>query len=90
MSELHTVVLFTNGNMMAIGEDGTTHDIQYDLSSKYNSNKINAIEEIIKKRPIIKIAKWETWVHEITIEEFCLLINVYDIYKRIMKELKGD
>lgn len=72
------VYLFTNRNVAAFDENGEqVADVQAALSCYPGDcgQERAALRQIIADNPVVYLAKWHKWRHEISIKEFCYMLG---------------
>ena len=88
--KLTEVVIFTNRVAMAFDERGMQHEVQGALSRDYSYDAVKAIKIFLTDKPVFKISRWQKWIHNISIEEFCLLFGWYRDYLEVIQEKESD
>lgn len=67
------VILFTNRNLIVLGEDGKQHDLQNAVDC-YEINQ-ELLDELLQQPARFYLARWREWKHEIDQREFEYLLG---------------
>lgn len=79
--KIKEVWLFTNRNVAIFDATGEQiSDLQAcfgwkPLPSWEEHNVKEALEKIVAAKPVVYLAQWQNWRHEITMDEFCSLLG---------------
>lgn len=79
--KIKEVYIFTNRNTVFFDEKGEQiancqSVISWKKLESYEEYKVkDVLKRVMNDNPVIYIARWQEWRHEITIDEFCSLIG---------------
>ncbi|RMH11306.1 MAG: hypothetical protein D6698_16605 [Gammaproteobacteria bacterium] len=88
--QINSVWLFTNRNTLFFDKDGNQIVEYQKLIGWIDDGSKEDIEELarilLEQKPMVYIAKWREWKHQISIEEFFSILGFGPDYYRLVNE----
>lgn len=75
------VWLFTNRSLICFDEKGeqvinVQSNIGWEVEwYRHEKNEVTALEKIIKDNPVVYLARWQDWKHDINLDELCSILG---------------
>ena len=88
------IFLYTNRNAIFFDENGEQiHEYQKNVNCNTADRRYietDVLKIVVQQKPVVFMCRWNEWIHEISVDEFCYILGYGSWYYDYKKELKND